>query len=159
MIRTFLTLTFLSLLFSACAQTRTGIQKAHAFFKVSIPGNIPVDEQGNPMKRDDTVRVIYMECSGAAKPEINEVLYPGKAYTASVFEEKSSVQVGNENYNNSPLSVKPAKGNTLWRVELTPSGAKKTPRTNKIIIKGARNGRTFSQVIEGETQLASPIHM
>ena len=142
-----------SAFFTACAQKSTGIQKTYAYFRVSTPGNIPVDEHGNALERDDTVRVIYMECSGAAMPVIDYVQYPGKLYTASVFkEEQVPVTVGR-------FTIRPAKANTLWRVELTPSDEKKPPRTSKIIMKGKRNGRTFSQVIVRETQLASPLHM
>lgn len=152
MIRLLLITWCLSALLGACAQTRSGIRNTYAYYKVSIPGNIPVDERGVPLERDDTVRVIYLECSGAAKPEVTTVEYPGRLYTASVFEEGQTVTVGD-------FTLKPAKGNRLWRVELTPSEEKKVPRTTKIIIKGARNGRAFSQAVAGETRLPSPIHM
>lgn len=157
--RMLLLLICLSALFTACAQTKTGIQTTYAYFRVSTPGNIPVDEQGNPLKRDDTVRVIYIESSGTAKPEIQSVQYPGKLYTASVFaEEKFPITVKKKD--DQSLAIQPSvKTNKIWRVELTPAGPGKGPRTNKIVLKGVRGGKAFSQVIASEAELASPIYM
>src|ERR1700750_819039 len=68
---------------SACAQS-SAVKKVYVFLQERMPGNIPVDDNGKPLKGVDTLHFIYMECSGKAKPVINEVWIGNKCFTADM---------------------------------------------------------------------------
>ncbi|MGB8190363.1 MAG: hypothetical protein WCF67_00530 [Chitinophagaceae bacterium] len=157
--KNFLSIIFFSAacLLSACAQTKTGIQNTYAYFSISFPGNIPVDENGNPLKGPDTMRVIYIETSGKAKPVIKSVQYGNVEFSAAVFaEEKYPVAIGKAQTSNQNIMLSPRKGNTLWRVELASLRALPS-KSKSIIVKGTLNGRAFTRTILKEQELAPQI--
>jgi hypothetical protein len=143
-------------MFTACAQPLHGIQKGYAFFKKSTPGNIQVDENGNEVKRgEDTVRFIFIEWKGKFSPAIDIVLYRNEIFNASIFPvEQSQVEVGQEKISGENITLKPTRGNTLWRIILTKANKKNSPTANdKIILKGKKNGQPFQWVIHKEVEI------
>ena len=148
------------LMFTACAQSQYGMQKGYAFFKKSIPGNIQVDERGNEVKPGiDTVRFIFIEWKGRVLPPINTVQYKNKNFQVSIFPvEQSQVEVGQEKISGKNIILKPAKGNTLWKLLLTSAVNKNslTP-SYKIILKGKKNGQPFQWVIDNEVEIQAEI--
>ncbi len=149
-----------TLICTACAQSLHGIQKGYAFFKESIPGNIQVDERGNEVKPGiDTVRFIFIEWKGRVLPPINTVQYKNKNFQVSIFPvEQSQVEVGQEKISGKNIILKPAKGNTLWKLLLTSAVNKNslTP-SYKIILKGKKNGQPFQWVIDNEVEIQAEI--
>ena len=61
---------------TGCAQTKTSIQNSYAYFRIFIPGNLPVDDNGNPLRGADTMRVIYIETKGATKIQPDQLISP-----------------------------------------------------------------------------------
>jgi hypothetical protein len=156
--RNLLLLLFLFLFLNACSQTKSGIRKSYAFFQLSFPGNIPVDDNGNPMRGADTLRFVYMECSGNKAPAISSVQYNNRMYDAAVFPAgKTPATPGIKKGSNEKVVLKPAAGNSLWRIELTPIERKAAPQKG-MIIKGALNGRPFTSTIKKEIELEPEIH-
>jgi hypothetical protein len=149
-----------TLICTACAQSLHGIQKGYAFFKESIPGNIQVDEKGDEVKTGvDTVRFIFIEWKGKLTPAIDIVLYKNKIFNASIFPVgQLQVEVGQEKISGENITLQPAKGNTLWRLALTPIGQSNSQGTNnKIILKGKKNGQSFQWVIDKEIEIKAEI--
>ena len=148
------------LIFTSCAQPLHGLQKGYAFFKKSAPGNIQVDEKGNEIKPGiDTVRFIFIEWKGTLSPTIDSIQYRNKIFSISVFPvEQSQVEIGQEKIGGENIILKPAKGNTLWRILLT-SAVKRnsTVANDKIILKGKKNGRPFQWVIDKEIEIQAEI--
>jgi hypothetical protein len=156
--RNFVLLLSLFFFLNACSQTKTGIRKTYAFFQVSFPGNIPVDDNGNPMKGADTLRFVYIETSGRQAPTISSAQYNNTTYSASVFPaEKVPVTAGTKKGSDQKIIIKPAAGNSLWRIELTPAGRTKSLQKS-MIIKGAVNGKPFTTTIKKEVELEPEIH-
>ncbi|HVE61974.1 MAG TPA: hypothetical protein VNA26_09150, partial [Chitinophagaceae bacterium] len=111
----------ITLIFNACAQSIHDMQKGYAFFKESIPGNIQVDEKGNEIKPAlDTVRFVFIEWKGKSSPPIDIVSYRGKIFNASIFPVvQTQVEIGQAKISGENIILKPARGNTLWRILLT----------------------------------------
>ena len=147
-------------MFTACAQSLHSMQNGYAFFKKLNPGNIQVDENGNEANRGaDTVRFIFIEWKGKLSPAIDIVLYRNEIFNASIFPvEQSQVEVGQEKISGENITLQPARGNTLWRLALTPIGQSNSQGTNnKIILKGRKNGQSFQWVIDKEIEIKAEI--
>lgn len=148
-----------TLMCTTCAQPLHGIQKGYAFFKKSIPGNIQVDEKGNEVNPVvDTVRFIFIESKGKLPPSIDNVIYRNKTLNASILPvNQPQVQVGQEKISGKNIILKPARGNTLWKVLLISTDKKPVAGNAVIKLKGKRNGRPYEWVIEREIELEAEI--
>lgn len=145
-------------LLTGCAQTKTTIQNTYAFFRIFIPGNLPVDDNGNPLRGTYPVRIIYIETRGPATPDIESVQHGDNMFDASVFaEEKVPVVVGTSKSTGKNVIITPRKGNKLWRVELTPTTEMRRSANNNITIMGKLSGKRFTRVISKETELEPEI--
>src|SRR5947209_7677195 len=81
--KTILAAAFIMAAYCSCAQQRLGIEKIYAFRQLRIPGNIPVDDQGNVQgSGPDTVTYIYIETTGSV-PQCKRAVINGKVYEAS----------------------------------------------------------------------------
>jgi len=148
------------LIFTSCAQSLHDMQKGYAFFKESIPGNIQVDEKGNEIKPGiDTVRFIFVEWKGKLPPPIDIVLYRNRIFNVSIFPvEQPHVELGQEKISGKNIILKPAKGNTLWKLLLTSVGNKNSlTYSYKIILEGKKNGQPFQWVIDKEVEIQAEI--
>jgi hypothetical protein len=135
---------------SVCGQT---VKKAYAFYRVQSPGNIPVDDDGKPIGGADTVRFIYIECSGNVQPVITRADYRGRMYAISTLPvENLPVMVGKAKGSERQITIKPAKGNSLWLVELSPED-RRSPYRSKITLQGKRFTVTVSQEVELEPEI------
>jgi hypothetical protein len=147
-------------MFTACAQSLHSMQNGYAFFKKLNPGNIQVDENGNEANRGaDTVRFIFIELKGKLSPSIDIVLYRNEIFNASIFPvEQSQVEIGQEKISGENITLKPTKGNTLWRIILTKANKQNSPTaSDKIILKGKKNGQSFQWVIDKEIEIKAEI--
>lgn len=90
----FLLLPALFLLIACFSQKRCTVTKAVAFYNMSQPGILPVDENGRPMKsKINKERFIYMLTSCKTKPVITSVTYGGIKVLASVNNDSAAGKI------------------------------------------------------------------
>jgi hypothetical protein len=151
----------LMLLFSTAKAQGYRIQKAQAFYTITIPGMARSDENGNTINPEPVVnRFIYIECKYNGKPKIDSVFYNGTMFKASVADKEETVlKIGVKNNDGYPVVFSPKKGNHIWKVYLEQQGAGKAlahEAVKKIVVKGKLDKVKFSYVITEETQLSVP---
>jgi hypothetical protein len=152
-------ITIMLFLLPACAQTQTILQKSQAFYTIKLPGNIMVDESGQPVNAGPRIeRILYIEVSSKLQPQVEAVLYNGVTYNASIFlEDQSPVTIGKLKTNGKTVLFQPRKGNRIWRIEVgEPTNGNAVIKQNevkKIEIRGNANGKRFSNIIMKETEL------
>jgi hypothetical protein len=137
------------------------IQKAQAFYTITIPGMARSDENGNTINPEPVVnRFIYIECRYNSKPKIDSVFYNGTLFKASVADKEETVlKIGVKNNDGYPVVFSPKKGNHIWKVYLEQQGTGKAlahEAVKKIVVKGKLDKVKFSYVITEETQLSVP---
>lgn len=146
---------------SACAQTGS-LVKAQAFYKLSFPGTVMRDIDGKEVDRGvDTVYQVYVEVMGNARPVIDSVFIRGRPFTAVVYPlTKPEYIIGNRKSDERRVVLQPAKGNSLWRLEISPIAA--PARTKKslilVLLKGRKAGKNFSYTITRLVELSPDIH-
>lgn len=148
------------------AQSKCSIYKANAYFTVSMPGTVMVDEQGNQVRPAPTVqRFIYLECIGTKRPVIQAITYNNIPFTPAMPESfpGSSILAGKRNEDEKEIMLKPRKGNRIWKIEiLPPSDKPQSPEACRNIIlklKQGNNGTCSYRIISGELQLyAAPMY-
>ncbi len=146
---------------AAEAQVKCNLNKAYAWFTVSIPGTQMVDENGNRVPPVPQVnRFIYLDWKGMNKPVIETVYYNNIAFTATVEKaESNTVSVGKDLDSEKNIVIKAKKGYTFWKLELQPVVDKpQDPASCKnIVIKLKLAGKVCTyKIAAGETQLYSP---
>jgi hypothetical protein len=149
------------LLFGAVyCNAQNKVQRAQAFFTVSIPGIQLTDENGNRINPEPIVeRFIYLECKFSCKPKIDSVLYNGIWFAPSVADKEEIVSnIGINKNNGVPVLLKPKKGNHIWRIDLVQPGSKilQHESVKKILIKGKLDKTKFNYTIYTETELSTP---
>src|SRR5687767_383836 len=97
-------LCFLFIITVGCAQQKPVAEKGYVFFRIQHPGNIPVDEQGNPEHGSDTVYQVYLETRRQA-PDIASVTIHGVRYDA-VAVELEEVEVGKRTVDNETILLR-----------------------------------------------------
>jgi hypothetical protein len=154
----FLFILLIALLFiTGCAQRQYGYQKGLFYFKQKHPGNIMVDDNGQPINSTDTIQFIYVEVKGTNEPAIEEVMHNGKSYAAAVFSASpSEFQIGIRKLDGKKEVLQPKEGNKIWKLELTPLENKTTIKNNgPTIIKGKLAGKPFLWRIHQTIELAA----
>jgi hypothetical protein len=148
------------LLMSACAQNKTSIKSVAAYFTVSIPGMQRVDENGNKINPQPFfTRFLYVETKGKAKPFFDTISYNGSLYSSSVAVDSSTVKVGVNVKDGTPIMMKAVKGNAIWRIDLQPLNDKQkivAANANVIIIKGKVDKTAFKINLKNEIELSTP---
>ena len=144
--------------FYCFAQSTCNIQKAYAYYSVSMPGTQMVDENGNPITPKPTItRFIYVEYSGAKMPDIKTVRYNGAEISFSVVNVTAkTVSVGDKNLNpNNSITAK--KGNKFLKIEMHPEEGKVMPDTDckSIIIKSKQGGKVFKFYVMREKEISN----
>jgi hypothetical protein len=154
-----LTLFLLAAVLVSFGQNKCNIQKAYAFYSVSIPGAQMVDENGNPVPPKPNIeRFIYFEWTGSSKPKIEMVLYNNKGLSATLVPVKgSSVVPGSEFSESNTFKIVAKKGDTLWKIELQPGDGNSMPAQDckNIIINTRLKGKLCSLKLMNERQLVS----
>jgi hypothetical protein len=162
MLRQLFLLSFICIAISSCAQSKYGIKKITAFYALRTPGNIPVDENGRELySGPDTVHTIYIEVSGKNIIKWEDAWKNNNFYTViSTKITQAAFEAGMEKTENSKVIIKPAAGNTLWQLSLSPSETKtaKPPKSleNEIILQGKYNGKKIIQKINKLIELVLP---
>ena len=142
------------------AQSKYGIRKVDAFFSEHLPGNIPVDINGNSLYHGpDTVNTIYVETKGASIRWI-AAWRDGKSFTVNTLAIKDTpFEVGSNKISNEKIILNPAAGNKLWLLQLVKKESSSKPpvkmRNGEIILQGKSGRNVFIQRISSQTELAT----
>jgi hypothetical protein len=146
---------------SACAQMGT-LVKAQAFYKLSFPGTVMRDIDGKEVDRGvDTVYQVYVEIKGNTRPVIDSVFIKGRPFTAVVYPlTKPEYAIGNRKSDERRVVLQPAKGNSLWRLEISPvPGAARTKKSFVLVLlKGRKAGKNLTYTITRLVELSPDIH-
>jgi len=142
------------------AQNAPKVQRAYAFYSISIPGMAMQDDKGNTIDPIVTYeRTMYVESQGTQMPDIrsvsyNKVLY--KATTTRVTE--NTVHVGTKAETGKQILLSPKKGNSFWKLDLQlMRETDKAPKeVRHIIIQGRYNNRPYVFYLYNETRLMVP---
>lgn len=147
---------------TACTQSRY-IKKGYAYSQQVKSGVNQIDEKGNSITPGiEIMGFIFLECKGSIKPKIDKVIYKGIPYNnPRVFPAGNSrTEIGNNKVDGKPIILSPAKGNMLWRIDLTLTGKdlnNKTSSQNTIIVKGKKDEHLFSIKIDKVIELQTAV--
>ncbi len=151
----------LLILLSACvsliyAQSTCNIKKAWAFYTVTLPGVQMIDENGNPVPPKASIeRFIYIEWCGSKKPEIKQVLYNNRSFSATAIKvEGRSVIVGKEFSPENKTRITATRCKKLWKIIIVPKEDDELPEgaSKNIIIKTKSPGACVFKLTK-ETRL------
>jgi len=152
---------FLMAFFCSCSAQTYRVQKAQAFFTVSMPGAQMVDDKGNPVAPQlITERFIYIESNYKGNPQIDSVIYGGKSFIPAVADkEEISLTIGVKKDNGQALKLRPKIGNQVWKINVDQSvnPDPTSASVKKIIIKGKLGKTDFKYTLNGETELEAPL--
>jgi len=145
--------------FFACAQSKYAIKNIYAIYKVHLPGNIRVDENGNEIPSRDTVNLIYIE-SPTEGIHWDTAWKNGKTYSIlPTLIDTGSFDVGTNKITNENMIIHASAGNKLWQLQLILSGEKNPPPLNilqgEILLGGTYNGKRILQKIKNLVELNS----
>lgn len=147
---------------SACGQVTYGIKKGYAFYKKSHPGTVMADDNGQVISPGvDTVHVLYLETTGRQMPVVDAATVNGNKFSAAVYPVTTlPVEVGRKKAGEELITLKQGKGNSLWKIELSPleNVSLRSKAIHNIRIKGKFQGRPFSYGIQRETELRADEH-
>ena len=148
--------------FGSCAQTKSGIVKAHAYMQLNMPGTIPV---GDEHKGPDTLYRVYIE-SRVDKKFIWSAAYIGsKTYNIVSYKATPPVNVGNLSSTGEAGIVTTKKGNTLWQLNLELTSSKShyskniSGLKNEVILKFGTKKKINFYKIKPIQELQHELHM
>jgi len=140
------------------AQGNCNINKAYAWYNVSMPGVQMVDENGKPIPPQANItRFIYIEYNGSKMPEVKSVLYNCVSFDFSVVGVKEkTVSIGDKKLNPGK-TITAKKGNTFLQINLQPFEGKTMPEAacKNIIIKSKLAGKLCKFYVAGEKEFAT----
>jgi len=146
----------LGIIFLNAAQAQKYCKTSGYAFSILIqPGTIPVDENGNPIKRRiNKERFIYIITMGKLKPTISSIMY-GKTTVKwdlpnSSEKEFSAVTESTQK----TMNIKPSKGCSLWRINIQEFPNQFiSENIVGINIKGKIENKSFTLLLNKETNL------
>ncbi len=153
-INTLLLLFFITNIF---AQKPCSILSANAFYSVVMPGNMPVDENGNPLKiKPNLSRTIFISSNCNITPIISKVSYDN-IFPAFFIEKAKDEEVSNlMDDTNNKIKLNARKSSFLWKVTVVPSAGISVPeKPKKISIEWKQKNKIIKLVIQKEAQLAT----
>jgi len=153
-------LIILSIAFYHADAQKLLLQKAQAFYTVSIPGMPMKDDNGNTINpKGITERFIFLETNYNGKPTIGAISYNGILFKAEVEEKETTANaIGIKKVNSKPVLLNRKKGNHTWKIYVYPANGQDMAgeTIKKITIKGKLGKTPFSYVVTGETELTAP---
>ncbi len=155
----FLFYSFLSTGFFACAQSKYSIKNIYAFYKVHLPGNIAVTEQGDEIPSRDTVNLVYIE-SPSNDIHWKNAWKNGKTFTIlPTLIDSGSYDVGTKKTTNENMLVHATRGNKLWQLQLITSDETIAPPEkilqDEILLEGDYHGNQILKTIKNPVELNS----
>jgi hypothetical protein len=153
-ISTLLLLFFIANIF---AQKPCSILSANAFYSIVMPGNMPVDENGNPRKvKPNYSRTIFISSNCSVAPVVNKVMYDN--ISAPFFIEKAKKEeVSNlmDDMNNK-IKLNVSTSSFLWKISIVESGGISLPEKPKtILLLWKFKNKSSKILIKNEKQLAT----
>jgi len=150
---------FFTMTFSCIAQTNA-IQKAWAFYTISLPGREQTDLDGKNIKPQPVIeRFIYIETNSKNKPAIDSVLYNSVLFITTIDSIKEKkITAGINAATGKPVVISPKKGNRVWMISLQQANGMVIAheQLKKIVLKCRLGKASIKQVIANETQLTTP---
>lgn len=151
----FLSVILMAVTLALAAQSNCNIKKAYAFYTVTLPGTQMANEHVSPTPPKPNIgRFIYIEWCGINNPKIEFVLYNNKPLAVTLTKvEGSSIIPGGNIGNNISTKISIQKRNSLWKLDLQPTGADEMPAKDckNITIKN----KTCSFKLVKETRLTA----
>ena len=129
------TLLLLFFIINTQAQKNCIVQNANAFYSIVMPGNMPVDENGNqrPLKVHKS-RTIFISSNCALEPLISKVIYDNT--NGPFFIEKANKEeIANlmDDMNNK-IKLNAPKSSFLWKITVVETGGIVLPENPKKIV-------------------------
>ncbi|MBI3138629.1 MAG: hypothetical protein HYZ15_08605 [Sphingobacteriales bacterium] len=145
----------------ACSQTKQVFRKSYGYYSERLPGNIPVDPNGNPLPGfgPDTLYTLYME-TAAGELNWDSAWVGEKTFTiiAQLLQDPVA-KAGIEKSGNQPVIIRAGKGAVLWRLDLVPVEpvpGKAVIPGGKLMIKGRKGKKKFEVHISSLVELTIP---
>jgi hypothetical protein len=155
-----LCLVFLLFALSSCAQTKPSVRIAAVYADIKYPGNIPVDDNGNPLKSGpDTAYTMLVE-AGKETIKWGYVFYGNHVYTViPTLIKKLPYEIKAKESGNK-IRLRPAAGKKFWQLELVPFNeyrkAPDTLRANNFMLQVKYGKRSFRLVTDKVTEIETP---
>lgn len=154
---------FLTPAFLACSQSKSVIKKSYGYYIFRLPGNIPVDMNGEPLPgfRGDTVQTIYIETS-VKDIKWDSAWKQNHAYTIIITPvNEAKVDVGLPKNGDQHIFIEPKEGNYLWRLDLLPVDADinppfKSKNSGEVILRGNYKGKIIEHKVSNLVELYTP---
>jgi hypothetical protein len=130
---------------------------AHAYVRISSPGAMRVDEDGNPLNTFVVQRFIILETPGNGTVSKINVKAGSTPFHAQLEEIRSSRElIGKHFTSGKSLYVIKKKNMRTWRITLTLTDGKQPSQPlNKLCISGMNGSKSFRISQLSETQLES----
>ncbi len=106
------------LILSSCAQNIAGVSKVYPYIEVTIPGRAMTDAEGRSIGPEPRIRrFLYIEYKGQTHPDIDTVFYNNIAFYSITLKPEDG-KVGINKTTGEPITLKVAKGYSLWKINL-----------------------------------------
>lgn len=153
----FSTLLLVFFITNVFAQKPCSVLSANAFYSIVMPGNMQVDENGQPRKRKvNKNRTIYISTNCKTAPSISKVMYD--TVSSNFFIEKAKAEEVSSlmDDSNHKIILKVAKSSFLWKISIVESGGISiTENPKSIILLWKLKNRQSKILIKTERQLAT----
>ncbi len=148
----------LSISLLSCAQSKYGIKNIYATYRIHLPGNIAVDENGDSLTPPDTVNIVYIEA--ASDIVWSEAWKNGKQYSIiKTLITESPFDAGTNKFTNEKIMLHSTPGNKLWMLQLVATEKNvEVPQgvvPGEILLEGSFNGRKIKRKIMKQTEINS----
>ena len=124
-----------------------------AFNIIIQPGNIPVDENGVPVKLTiNKERFIYIITKGSVKPVLKSITYNKVLVKWNIVRAAEQKYSATSKSTQKTIIIKPTKGSSMWRIDIQEfPNHSISDTTVPIIIKGSSYHKPFSIFVFKET--------
>jgi hypothetical protein len=158
-IKYFLFYSFVSIGFFACAQTKYAIKNIYAIYKVHLPGNIALDENGKEISSRDTLNFIFIE-SPTKGIHWDTAWKNGKTYfILPTLIDTNSFDAGTVAMTNQNMVIHTSGNNKLWQLQLILSERSVPPPSElvpgEILLRGIYQGKRIFQKVKNQLELNS----
>lgn len=149
----------LSLGLFACAQSRPPIKNISATYREVLPGNMPVDANGNEISARDTINFIYVE-TAADGIQWNAAWKNDKTYSIICdLIDTNYFDAGINKITSNKITIQVSPGNKLWQLRLIPSEKRMSPpkeiAKGAILLQGTFGGKKMLKVISEQVEINS----
>jgi hypothetical protein len=139
------------------AQKPCSVISANAFYSIVMPGNMQVDENGQPLKKKvNKNRTIFISTNCKTAPTISKVIYDTVSPSFFIEKAKAEEVLSLMDDANNKIILKIAKSSFLWKLSIVESGGisiTENPKT--IILLWKLKNKTSKILIKTERQLAT----